>query len=268
MKWPPIDVWRMSAGRVDMLEKTDGPLRKLLIYEGKLRYHLIESVVQPGASKECIRWAECNDYKVHVIDPAQGQGYAVNYALEEVIQSPYSLKWEDDFVPEVEIPLTMCVLLMYQYSHINQVCFNKRPTLGHKWADDGKGKRYRWYKEQRQFSVRYNENVIKVPLVVKEKWWFGSSVWKTSFIKPIFQWWSENTHNIFNDEVIVPMMDGGIGEDGMYPSPEAVEKYVGCYIYGKTKDPRMVQHIGLGRSLWSGEQQKIWAEQGKEIIGN
>lgn len=202
---------------------------------------------------------------------------AVKKALD-VISSPYALKWEDDFLPLEDIPLDDCVLLMEQHSHINQICFNKRKTMDRKWASVG-GKRFEWIKEQRSFWVNdpLQKKKREIHLVVKEKWWMGSSLWRMSFIKPIFDKADSgilvsNYHNFINDKYIMPLAGykpgQGDNEEGkVIPTPEQVEKYVGCYIYGKHRRGNMVEHIGRGNSLWMGEQQKKWKKEGFKIVG-
>lgn len=268
MNYPPIDIWRMSASRPWQLKDTHQSLFDHLKYDGELRFHLIESILVREYSDECIHWAKCNGYEIHIIDPAQGQGYAVWYALNKVINCPYSLKWEDDFKAEEDIPLNDCVQLMNKYPHINQICFNKRETMRCKTVQ-GENGYYEWIKEQRYFDVEDR----KIPLVVKEKWWFGTSVWRTSYIKPLFRYWAVNTHNKLNDEVLLPLAGYKEGEKGtrkgiVIPTPSDVEKNIGCYIYGKTADKRMVEHCGVGDSIFVGQFQKRMKEEGKKIIGD
>lgn len=272
MEFPIIDVWRMSASRPWQLEKTHSNLIKHLKYSGLLRFHLIESVLVEDLSSQCFEVAMRLGYKIHVIKPAQGQGFAVNHALQNVITSEFSLKFEDDFMPVRDIPLDDCVQLMQQYLYINQICFNKRETMAYKMCQDWSDEQqklvpFAWPKEQRYFKVG-DKNI---PLVVKEKWWFGSAIWRTSFIKPIFKYWKSNTHNLFNDHVILPMAGAIPGEPNgkgkRIPTPEDIEKHIGCYIYGKTGDPPMVEHTGLGDSIWAGEFQRKMAEEGRQIIG-
>jgi len=266
-----IDVWRMSASRPWQLAGTHNDLIKHLQYSGKLRFHLIESVVEKKGSAECIQFAERNGYEVHVIDPAKGQGCAMEYAVRHVISSEFALKWEDDFRPVMPIPLDNCISAMWKYTHINQICFNKRKTLSWKWTAASDGTKYQWPKKQRYFDVAdVAGQTVSVPMVVKEKWWFGSALWRMAYIKPLFRAFENNTHNYMNDRVLLPLISGfsmpdGNGKGAQYPTPEEIEKYIGCYIYGKTGDPPMVEHTGRGDSLWMGEMQKKWTAEGKEF---
>jgi len=273
MKWPKIEVWRMSASRPWQLEKSHPTLLEHLKYSGELEYHLIESVLVEDLSNQCIEWGKENEYEVHEIHPARGQGYAIWHYLNEVCNCPYALKWEDDFQAEVDIPLDDCVLLMEKYNHINQICFNKRKTMKYKrmseWnIDTKKCEVFGWEKEQRCFDV----NGKSYPLVVKDRWWFGSAVWRTAFIKPLFKSYYNNTHNKMNDDVLMPMAGFVYGDESQgfvgrkQPIAEEIEKHVGCYIYGKTGDPRMVFHAGLNDSLWTGDLQKRWAKEGRTIL--
>jgi hypothetical protein len=268
MNFPPIDVWRMSASRPWQLQKTSQALFDYLKYDGELRYHLIESVLVEELSNECIEYAKSLGYNTHIIRPARGQGYAMDYALKNVIKSEYALKWEDDFMPEVDIPLNTCVKLMNKYSHINQICFNKRETMKCKAYQGEFNVKMNWPKEQRYFEL----NGRQVPLVVKEKWWFGTALWRIDYIKPKFQYWPSNTHNLMNDVVLLPLAGAkpgtGRNQIGKYVcSPKEIEEHIGCYIYGKTADKRMVFHSGINDSLWSGELQKRWKSEGREIVG-
>ena len=260
-KYPPIDVFRTSASRPWQLEKSHPTLLKHLKYSGELRYHLIESVMVKKLSEKCVEWGKANGYTVHIIDPARGQGCAVRYALDHAITSKYALKWEDDFQAEVDIPLDNCVDVMGQYPKVNQICFNKRRTLAEKGAYGIPN----WKKEQRYFVL---ENGKVIPLVVKEKWWFGSALWRVDFIKPKFKFWDTNTHNMLNDVVLLPPVVEHAKQAGRErPIASDVEEVLGTYIYGKTGDPRMVFHAGIGDSLWSGELQEKWRKEGVEIIG-
>lgn len=288
MKKEPIDVWRMSASRPWQLKDTSQSLFDKLKYSGELRYHLIESVLVEELSQQCVEYAKSIGYQIHIIRPAKGQGFAMDYALRNIIKSKYSLKWEDDFVPEVDIPLDTCVELMEKYSHINQICFNKRETirakrcstdckqvksLGYK-LDIGEEDKdgivnFWWPKKQRYFKLNNKD----IPLVVKEKWWFGSSIWRMGYIRPKFRFWPSNTHNLMNDKVLLPLAgylpgEGKDFEGKSIPSVEQIEKHIGCYIYGKTGDKRMVFHNGKDDSLWNGELLERWKEEGREIIGS
>jgi hypothetical protein len=268
VKFPPIDVWRMSASRPWQLQKTSQALFDHLKYDGELRYHLIESVLVEELSNECIEYAKSLGYSIHVIKPARGQGHAMDYALKNVIKSEHALKWEDDFMPEVDIPLNTCVKLMNKYSHINQICFNKRETMTVKECLGEYNKKVYWPKEQRFFEL----NGQQIPLVVKEKWWFGTALWRVNYIKPKFTYWEKNTHNLMNDKVLLPLAGSkrGVGRNRIgrhIPTPEEIEKHIGCYIYGKHEDKRMVFHSGLNDSIWSGELQEKWKKEGRKVIG-
>jgi len=210
-------------------------------------------------SDECVKYARGLGYSVHVINPAKGQGYAIDYALKNAVVSKYTLKWEDDFKPRMEIPLDTCVKLMDKYPHINQICFNKRSTMSSKAWGTGPG----FQKEQRYFELDGEQ----IPLVVKEKWWFGTALWRSSYIKPIFQYWPSNTHNIFNEFILLPKTGYIDGRSDTIPSAKKVEEVIGCYIYGKHNDPPMVDHTGVNDSIWSGELQKKWKAEGRRIIG-
>jgi hypothetical protein len=280
----PIDVWRMSASRPWQLEKTHSNLIKHLKYRGELRYHLIESVLVKDLSNKCIEFAKNNGYEIHVIDPAFGQAAAVYHAIKKVVKSKYSLKWEDDFMPVVDIPLDNCVDVMEKYGHINQICFNKRETMKSKRITNMKtGKIEEWEKSEREFML---DDVRVIPLVVKEKWWFGSSIWRTDFFRRwLIEWngspWKVKSgaiHNFINDYVFVPLSVGAeIDINDMskgrlfylsnqrYPTQKEVEKHIGCYLYGKWGQERMAEHTGCNDSLWSGELQKRWKKEGRII---
>lgn len=281
MNLPTIDVWRMSASRPWLLEQTHEPLLKHLKYSGTLRFHLIESVLQKDLSTDCVNFARNNGYEVHVIDPAKGQGEAVGYALENAVHGEYSLKWEDDFMPVVDIPLDTCIALMQQHTGINQISFNKRKTMQYKWADKGNNNLFKWEKEQRYFNIAIDGALETVPLVIKEKWWFGSSIWRSSFVKPKFKAyvqdqidkgndnWQNNTHNFFNDQTLLPSAgykEGDeLGRGKVVPTPSQIEAAIGCYIFGKHRDPPMVEHIGRGFSIYSGEMLEKWEQEGRQV---
>ena len=269
-----IDVWRMSASRPWQLEQTHPKLIKHLKYSGELNYNLIESVLVDELSDECVGFAKENGYRVHIIRPAQGQGYAMDFAIKKVITSKYALKFEDDFQPEMDIPLDECVALMDKYPHINQICFNKRRTLDGKYVsewreDEQKCVKFKFLKEQRYFELDGKQ----YPLVVKERWWFGAGLWRMSFIKPLFKPYLNDTHNKINDDVIMPLAGFVYGNEAQgfkgrkQPTAKQIEDNVGCYIWGKTKDLAMVEHTGREDSLWYGALQKRWRANGYKILG-
>ena len=105
-------------------------------------------------------------------------------------------------------------------------------------------------------------------MVCKEKWWFGSSLWRVDWIRPQFKYWDTNTHNELNDRVLLPPAWKHAEKHGRpVPLAEDIEATIGCYIYGEVGDKRMVFHAGQGDSLFMGEAQQRWKEQGKNVIG-
>jgi len=273
MKFPNLIVWRMSASRPWLLKGTTQSLFDHFKYEGKLEYHLIESILVEDLSQECIKYAKELGYFVHVLRPAPGQGFAMEYALRNIINTKFSLKWEDDFRAEVDIPLSDCVELMEEYKHINQICFNKRKTMKYKRISEWNEKTqkceiFEFEKEQRYFKL----NNKQYPLVIKDRWWFGSSIWRTDFIKPIFKPYANDTHNRLNDDAIMPLAGFVYGDEAngfkgrRQPKAKAIEENVGCYIWGRTKDEKMVEHIGREDSLWYGKLQEKWKKEGRKIL--
>jgi hypothetical protein len=275
MNYPKIQVWRMSASRPWQLKKTSQSLFDRLKYSGELNYNLIESVLVEELSDECIEYAKSLFYDIHIIKPAQGQGHAMEYALNRVIDTKYSLKWEDDFMPIIDIPLNDCIALMEEYSHINQICFNKRRTMKYKrmseWNKETKRcEVFEWEKEQRYYKM----GTKQYPLVVKDAWWFGSSLWRTDFIRPLFKAFPNDTHNKMNDLILRPRAGFIYGDEAhgfrgrKQPSAVDMEFHVGSYIWGKVGDPQMVEHTGREDSLWKGDLQKRWRANGFKILGN
>jgi hypothetical protein len=260
-----IDVWRMSAGRPWQLEQTHDALLKHLKYSGELRFHLIESFLVKEFSEECVRWGKDHGYQIHEINPAKGQGYAMYHALHHVITSRYALKWEDDFRPEVDIPLDECVRIMDEFQHVNQICFNKRETMREKWCEDEQGEPFAWQKREDKFAL---SSGAMQTLTLKEKWWFGPALWRIDFIKPIFQYWTSNTHNLMNDRILLPMAGGVSTGHGATSQPEqnAIAEKIGCYIYGRIGDPRMSEHTGREDSIWAGRYQEMINRKGLRII--
>ncbi len=89
------------------------------------------------------------------------------------------------------------------------------------------------------------------------------------FIKPLFKYWDTNTHNMLNDLVLLPPAWEHANANGRkVPLAEDIEATIGCYIYGKTDDPRMVFHAGHGDSLFMNEAQEKWRKEGKKVIGS
>lgn len=265
----------MSASRPEQLQLTSQALFDHIKYSGQIEYHLIESVLVDELSEQCIKYAQSLGYIIHKIRPAPGQGFAMDYAIKNILNDvEYALKMEDDFMPVVDLPLNECIGLMGKYKHINQICFNKRPTMKYKrmsaWNEKTqKCEIFEWQKEQRYFEMDSKE----YPLVVKDRWWFGASIWRMSFIRPLFKPYLNDTHNKLNDDVIMPLAGFVYGDesDGFrgrkQPTAKQIEENVGCYIWGKTKDPAMVEHTGREESIWYGKAQKKWREQGYEVLG-
>jgi hypothetical protein len=196
----------------------------------------------------------------------------MNYALKNVVNSEYSLKFEDDFMPEVDLPLDDCIGLMEKYKHINQITFNKRKTMQYKKMSEWRGNKcevFEWEKEQRYFEMDGNQ----FPLVVKDRWWFGASIWRSSFIKPLFKPYLNDTHNKMNDDILMPLAGFVYGDEAngfkgrKQPMAKAIEANIGCYIWGKIGDPRMVFHAGLNDSLWYGDLHKRWKAEGRTVLG-
>lgn len=257
--WPLVQVFRGSVSRPWQLEKTTPTLFENIDYEN-IEYHLVESVFVKQLSDECIEYAKNNGFSgIHMIDPQQGYGFAIKWFLDNIVTAPYMINWEDDYKAEVRIPIQTCVWLMEKYPHINQICFNKRSTMDAKWARPGGGKPdFQWKKKQRYFSG--------VPLVVKEKWWFGPAIWRVSYIKPKFVGYASRVHHLMNDEVLLPLAGSRLTPEGrIVPTPEQVEEAIGSYIYGKHEDPRMVAHMQDGDSIWNRSLLKKWEQEGIKI---
>jgi hypothetical protein len=254
---------RGSISRPWLLQLTTPTLHGHFKYSGQLRHHLVESVIVRELSDENKQWAEDSKYFTSIteISPQRGYGFAIYHFMYFICKAPYMINWEDDYSAEVDIPLDDCIGLMEKYPHINQICFNKRETMKTKPAGDG-AERYEWVKEQRYFEL----NGRQIPLVVREKWWFGPAIWRISFIKFIFQAFPSRVHHYFNDQVILPL--AGRRREGnrwILPDAKQIEEAVGTYIFGKHEDPRMVCHSGFGQSFFTGDIQKKWKEQGYKV---
>lgn len=297
--WPPIDVIRCSASRPWRLEQSTPTLWDRLRYPGPIRQVLVESVVVKEHSDACVRYGLESGYfdEVIVIEPQRGQSYALDYPLRHVVTAPYVLKWDDDMDAVQDIPLETVVRLMEEHPKINQVSFNKRRTVPRKpfykdeWPGveqsirEGRdpnsirpthGKPITFQKAERKFTQDGEEIV----LTVKDRWWFGPALWRMSFIRPLWEefygfWkhWSsclEAPHNQLSDKVLFRLIDAS-WHGGPWPvgvPARAVEDAVGCYLWGRIGDERMVEHTGKGDSLWSGEFQARMRAEGREVLGD
>jgi len=263
--YPLIQVFRGSVSRPWQLKRTTPTLFDRFKYAGKIEYHLVESVFVDELSEECLEYATSQEYITHVIKPQRGYGYAIKWFLDNMCTAPYMINWEDDYAAVTDIPLTECVELMETYPHINQICFNKRKTMSYKWARPGHGREdFKWQKEQREFPLTDGR---MIPLVVKEKWWFGPAIWRVSFVKDKFVGFRERVHHRFNDEVLFPLFGPRRLPDGSpyVPTPTEVEEVIGCYIYGRHKDPPMSRHMQEGDSIWKKELLDKWRAEGRKV---
>lgn len=259
-KLPGVFLWRGSPSRPWHIEKNTPGIHEKVKYSGPIKRVLVESVVVEELSKKNIEYGMESGFfdLVVVIRPQRGHGYALDYAIRRLVQEPYFLKWEDDFAAEQNLDLTTCVKLMEEHSHVNQIAFNKRSNECDKRVRPAGKPEYDWKFEERSFG--------DVTLTIRDKWWFGPALWRMGFIRPLWKFFKDNVHNLFNDQVLMPQIPG-FQHGGLYPTPTAIEKYLGVFWWGPRKFPRMTEHTGVHDSLWSGQFQKIAREKGWKLEG-
>lgn len=257
---PGIDIIRGSVSRPEFLKESTPTLLKHLKYSGELKHTILESVFVNSKSKGNKKFAKENHFNYHEINPQAGYGVALKYALDYIVNSKYMINWEDDYSAVKDINLDECISVMERYPKVNQICFNKRPTLAFKWVRL-KDNKYKWYKEPRVFKVGNR----KYYLVVKEKWWFGPAIWRVDYIKDKFVGYNKDVHHLLNDNILLPLAGA---KEGYFPNAKEVEDNIGCYIWGKTGDSPMTKHIGVHNSVYLRELTEKWKIEGEEIKGD
>lgn len=298
--WPDLEILRISASRPWRLSASTPTLRTHLRYPGRVRQILVESIVNREHSQACLAYARASGEfdAVVIVDPQHGQGFAHDVAIRRALTAPYVLKWDDDFDALVDLPVADCIALMRDHASIHQIAFNKRRTVPRKpfWSDEWPawqaarargldpneitaprethGKPVTFVKQERRlvaatFAGREPVARREFWLTVKDKWWFGPAVWDMAFLRRHWRFFAEHHHNRFNDLVLYKLIDP-TAPDASWPGSvpaERVEAAIGCYLWGRIGDERMVAHTGKGDSHWTGEYAKRMVAEGRAVEG-
>jgi hypothetical protein len=166
-----IDIIRTSSSRPKELMMSTGSIQSHLKFSGTFRWLLHEDVILREQSERCVRFAHQSGYSVvGVDDPPIGQGKSLTWLIDRTTSS-YFFSMEDDWYFLADIDVDQLITLMDNHPEINQIAFHKRII---------QPKKDEW--------VKKNVVIDGVPLVVAPRWSFIPSLWRASFIKPI---WSE-----------------------------------------------------------------------------
>ena len=258
---PLIEIRRGSCSRPWQLENSTPTLFDSIDYPGPIRQILFESIVEGRGSKRCIRYGINSGHFDRVIEikPSYGQGFSLDLCVTKVIEAPYMLQWDDDFKAAQDIPLHDCIDIMKKHKDVNQIAFNKRETAESRENENLPGGKIvvTFQAVERSFEVDDEKTLF---LTSMDKWKFGVSLWRMSFVKKHWQYHHDAIHNRFNTDLVKLMLPnwGGTSWPSDKIDTEMIQKHIGCYWWGRIGTHRMVEHTGKDDSLWTGKMQKQW----------
>jgi len=180
----------------------------------------------------------------------KGHGPALHWLLTHV-QGPYCLYTQDDHETVRNIPAISALQTMARY-HLNQIRFNKRATVEFKETHKG-----RWYKKE----VRCEDK----PLCVSDHWYFQTSLWRVSAIKPVVdayqahwhegKWFNEHSESKINAALDGYRPDLYTPDPPIWGDPSDPNVREVCqrtFIWGPIGNDRYIKHIGDDPKDWAG----------------
>ena len=185
-------------------------------------------------------------------DPAVGHGPSLAWLLAQTTWSKYALYTQDDFETLRTLPIAEALDLMERHD-LNQIRFNKRATM--EFKDTAQGP---WFKKEFTFGNRI--------LTVSDHWYFQTSLWRLSAIRPIIAHWMELAKsNPFTmkrfsrwcEPLINQVLDSHPYVPDVTPAWHQRDQDVRAtvqrtFIWGPIGEDRFVQHIGNVRADWAG----------------
>jgi hypothetical protein len=237
-----IDIIRTSASRPDFLKTSTEALLKYLEFSGEFRWLIHEDCMNDAWSEECMNYIKNSDTYTGVDQDKNpiGQGQSLTNLINQT-NTPYILNVEDDWELIKPLNLNPLIELMEKHNDINQIAFHKR--------------RISW----KRGSVFKKKQIIRddIPLVTNPHWAFTPALWRSSYIKPLWQNFENDIHWRMNEVL----------KDNEYKGPEWVIENTGTYFLGyglcclkefggdKTRDEYMkldngyyMKHLGRHKS--------------------
>lgn len=183
--------------------------------------------------------------------PPIGHGPALHWLLNTV-QTEYVLYSQDDHVVERMLPIQETLRVMEEYN-LHQVRFNKRQTMDKKETTTGT-----FYKKEIDFGG--------TTLCVSDHWYFQTSLWRVSFIKPIVDWFMAHEyegpwfHEKCEDKInraidgfiegFPPELNNHMNFEGSHV-PSIRARKARTFIYGPVNEPKFITHIGNKPEDWA-----------------
>lgn len=182
------------------------------------------------------------------VDPPRRHGPALAWLLAQT-DAEFVLYTQDDHETVRPVPLARALDFM-RARDLNQIRFNKRATLDYKDTWQG-----RWHKKEflMAMSVPLTNDgqrmLVQQHFTVSDHWYFQTSLWRTSVIKPAVLALHEAQPDAFKhrceDQINDYLDDHCARTHGLDArDPDVRAKYLRTFIYGKIGDERYVQHIG------------------------
>lgn len=208
-------------------------------------------------------------------DPPIRHGPTLKWLLDQV-ETEYVLYTQDDHVVIRELPIRKALDVMHAYD-LNQIRFNKRDTGP--WKETWKG---RWYKVPVAFPDRRDDtrgawifpghaDVPGTTLTVSDHWYFQTSLWRVSAIKPVVDWFMDDLQEStwfgeHCEQKINNSMNGNVARfprglivlpsEALTPEQREREQEVRAtcqktFIWGGIDCKAFIQHIGSKPGDWA-----------------
>ena len=267
------DIIVASASRPHLLLRTltslarvDVPPRKIILHDDAVFPHQYDEIVRvvEYATKPVTGTVP---YVMTQHDPPVRHGPALAWLLAQT-DAEFVLYTQDDHEVVRDLPIARALDVMRTHD-LNQIRFNKRATLDYKDTWQG-----RWYKKEFSMSMSvalpaavalpsvvdaHDTIAASYPpprivtlhqtLTVSDHWYFQTSLWRVSVIKPIVLTLMARAPGAFAyrcEDLINAELDlryaTSLGHDARDPDVRA--KYLRTFIWGRIGEDRYVQHIG------------------------
>ncbi len=233
-----IDIMRTSASRPECLRlSTESLLKNLVMPDTEVRWMIHEDVLNGPASDECLKIIE--DSKLYEVvkfhNPPLTQAISLCWLMSRVT-ADYVINWEDDWELIKLIDVERLICLMDAYPEVNQIAFQKRALMSH---------RYSFIKKQIYID--------DVPLVSNPHWAFTPSIMRTSWIKP--KWAKVNFPKGCNPvwQLNPYLKQYKVTEDNIQRDADWMMKNVGCYFLGEIGNDNSRFIRALGASVRRGK---------------
>lgn len=221
-----------SASRSESFKRELEAFLEYVVYSGKFNFYLHEDVVKERRkeSEKLVKIARDSGVfkKIYISDPKIGRGPALNM-LKKHVTGKYVFYMEEDWMFVRYVNLDSIIDLMDKYPHINQISWNNRNPKKVKKPGGPKGLDHFDY-ITRVFDEHY--------LMPSERWNWSPSVWRNSFILPIWNFSNSRAGHGLNR-----YLKNGCGM--LEWNVEWLEKKIGSYFYSSTfeRPPRVWEEV-------------------------